>query len=368
MMTGICDVNRRIESAASVLTDGGPVLIVSGATGREMADVLIPAALASPQWTAWAVRYTSGLLCVALSSTRADELELPAMVRGNESSSKTPAFGVGVDAATDVGTGISATDRSRTARVLSDPQTRPEDLTRPGHVLPLRTAPRGVIEHQASAEAAVDLCEIVGLEPAALTATLLKDDGTLLQGEEIAAFARAHHVPTLEVHDIVHHRLHHGEGRGGRIRQTAKRIVDVNDRSMRVVDFEDELTGAHHTAFVGSVACETTPTVYIISECSHRDPLAPDCGCRQEFESHRARVAAEGGIIVYLRSHPWTAMQFSVQDYELAQGAVTAIVTDLGFASVMMSGRPDGQDRTSYCVSDLMPTAREPDYKTTALL
>ena len=189
-MTDVCDLKKRIQSATNALTTGAPVLIVSGADDQEVADVLIPAALASPRWTAWAVRYTSGLLCSAMRSTRADELELPAMVRGNGFSATTPAFGIGVDAAAGVGTGISATDRSRTARVLASPQTRPVDLTRPGHILPLRTAPRGVIEHRNSAEAAVDLCEIAGLPPVALTATLLSDDGTLLQGTELAAFAR----------------------------------------------------------------------------------------------------------------------------------------------------------------------------------
>lgn len=367
-MTDVCDPKQRIQSATNALTTGAPVLIVSGADDQEVADVLIPAALASPRWTAWAVRYTSGLLCAAMRSTRADDLELPAMVRGNGSSATTPAFGIGVDAAAGVGTGISATDRSRTARVLASPQTRPVDLTRPGHVLPLRTAPRGVIEHRNSAEAAVDLCEIAGLPPVALTATLLSDDGTLLQGTELAVFARVQRVPVVQLQDVVHYRLHHGDGYVGRVRQTATRIVDVPDRSMRVVDFDDELTGAHHTAFIGSTTPAAAPTVYIVFECSHRDPLVSDCGCRHEFETRRAHIAAEGGIIVYLRSNPRPANQYTVQGHELAQGSITSILTHLGFTKVMVCGWPGGQNPTSACALDLTPTVRNLGYKTAASL
>ncbi|MDV7351572.1 3,4-dihydroxy-2-butanone-4-phosphate synthase [Rhodococcus oxybenzonivorans] len=367
-MTDVCDVKKRIESATNALTTGRPALIVSGADDQEVADVLIPAALASPRWTAWAVRYTSGLLCAAMRSTRADELELPAMVRGNGSSTTTPAFGVGVDAVAGVGTGISATDRSRTARVLASPQTRPVDLTRPGHVLPLRTASRGVLERRNSAEAAVDLCEIAGLSPVALTATLLGDDGTLLQGTELAAFAQVHGVPVVQVQDVVHYRLHHGDGHVGRVRQTATRIVDVPDRCLRVVDFDDELTGAHHTAFLGSTTPAAAPTVYIVFECSHRDPLAPDCGCRREFETRRIRIAAEGGIIVYLRSNPRPANQYTVQGHELAQGSISSILTHLGFTTVIVSGWPGDQHPTSARALDLTPTVRNPAYKTAASL
>ncbi|MDV3125919.1 3,4-dihydroxy-2-butanone-4-phosphate synthase [Mycobacterium sp. 21AC1] len=347
-MVGLCDVEQTIDSAANALNAGRPVLIVRGGPGREAADILISAALASPRWTAWAVRYTSGLLCVTLRSTRADELDLPAMVRGNGFSEETPSFGVGVDAAAGIGTGISATDRAHTARVLASSQTGPEDLSRPGHILPLRTAPRGVIERRAGAEAAVDLCEIAGLPPAGLTATLLADGGDLLQGVELSAFARAECLPMVRVEDVVHHRLHHGDGRRGRVRQTATRIVDVPDRSMRVVDFTDELTGAEHTVFVGSLTRTVAPTAYIVSECPHRDPLSADCGCRQEFETRRARIADEGGVIVYLRSSRVPAEKYSVQEHELAQGCITAMLVHLGISGALVSGWPDGGELTDY--------------------
>ncbi|WP_081005366.1 3,4-dihydroxy-2-butanone-4-phosphate synthase [Rhodococcus rhodochrous] len=364
-----CGVNSTIETAVRALTAGRPVLVVGGETHREVAEVLIPAALATPKWTAWAVRYTSGLLCATLRSTRADELELPAMVRAIDASAGAPAFGVGVDAAVSVGTGISATDRAYTARVLANSDTRPEDLTRPGHVLPLRTAPRGVIERKDSGEASVDLCDIADLAPVGLTGTLLGDDGSLLQGAALSNFARIHRLPIVRIDDVVHHRLHHGGADGARVRQITTRVMDVPDRSMRVIDFEDTLTSAQHTVFIGSMTRAEAPTVYILAECPHRDPLSFRCRCQREFERHRTRIVAEGGIIIYLRSGRWPAAQYSVHEYELTQGCITAILIDLGLTSVAVSGWPsECPSRVSSCEIQLALAVQDPDFRAAASL
>lgn len=368
-MTSLAAAHPAIDTAIRSLTSGRAVLIVSGGEGSQRAEVLISAALATPKWTGWAVRYTSGLLCATLRATRADALELPEMVRAHDASPGAPAFGVGVDAADGVGTGISATDRAHTARVLASPQTRPADLTRPGHVLPLRTAPRGVIEHQGSAEASVDLCEIAGLAPVGLTGTLLGDDGRLQQGAELSTFARTHRLPIVRIEDVVHYRLHHGNAHSGRVRQTAARLIDVPNRFIRAIDFEDELTGAQHTVLDSSRARGVIPRVYVLAECPHRDPLASACGCRPEFERLRATITSNGGIIIYTRAGQRPAAQYSVHGYELAQGCITAILTHLGFSSVVVSGWPsDGQYPAPSRPLHLTLPAREPDFKAAASL
>lgn len=126
-------------------------------------NVVLPAALADPSWTAWTVRYTSGLICAPMPGARADELELPPMVRNADLFSM--AYTVSVDAAEGIGTGISARDRTTTAWVLADPEATPACLRRPGHVLPVRARPGGVLERAGHTEAAVDLCRLAGLPP-----------------------------------------------------------------------------------------------------------------------------------------------------------------------------------------------------------
>ncbi|WP_063130972.1 3,4-dihydroxy-2-butanone-4-phosphate synthase [Nocardia fusca] len=322
----LCNALCSVEFAAETINAGRAILIVNGNHGQEVAEILIPAALAEPLSVSWAVRHTSGFLCAAMRSTRADELNLPDMVRPSSSSADAPRFGVGVDAAVGIGTGISATDRAHTARLLADELTRPDDLVRPGHILPLRIASAGVLERRATAEASVDLCEIAGLPPIAMVATLLADDGDLLQGAALAAFVRHHDLVSIHVDDVLNHRLHHH----GRVVRVSTRLAEVSAEAMSVVDFADKLTGAQHTIFVGSPVDADPSAVHVITECSHRDPREPACECRQQFEACRSLVAAEGGVIIYLRPNPVAGSRYTVDDRELLRGCITAMLSHLG--------------------------------------
>ncbi|MCX0269147.1 3,4-dihydroxy-2-butanone-4-phosphate synthase [Nocardia zapadnayensis] len=332
-----------VEPAAHELAFGRPVLIVEGPAGRERADVVIAGGLAQARWTAWAIRYTSGFLCAAMRAGRADELDLPAMVRSGPRDPHTPVYGVGVDAATGIGTGISAIDRARTARVLAHSTTRPADLCRPGHVLPIRTSERGVLARRGNSEAAVDLCEIAGLAPVALMATVLGSDGRLLQGAALSTFARRHRVPVLRVDDVLRHRVHHGYGRSGRVRAVTERAVVIAGKSTRMVDFADGLTGALHTALIGaSGPPRSTAPVYVIVECRHDDPLFGPSEWRERMDDYRIRVATHGGTLIYLRNDPDGRHTYAVADHELARGAVTAVLRQLDLADVHIVGWPDG--------------------------
>lgn len=359
MNTEVCAATRRIEAASLTLMAGKPVLIVSGTGSSQSASVAISASLASTRWTAWAVRHTSGLLCAAVPSSRADELELPAMVRGKDDGSGTPAFAIGVDAAEGIGTGISATDRTRTVRVIADPRSRPEDLTRPGHVLPLRTAPRGAIEQDTAAEAAVDLCAIALLEPVALTATLVNDDGTLTRSAALENFTRDHRVPLVHVRDVVHHRVHHGDGRVGRVREVASQDIDVPEGTLRVSEFKDEVTDATHFAYFGGGSATGNPKVYVIVECAHRDPLALGCACQQVLETRRAQVAGTDGVVIYVRPDPWPSRRYAVPEKELTQGAITSILTTLGVAGANVNVWPGNQGWLPSCGQDVSPRVRD---------
>jgi 3,4-dihydroxy 2-butanone 4-phosphate synthase/GTP cyclohydrolase II len=314
-----------------------------------VADVVLAAAHATPHWTAWLVRFTSGLVCAALPARRAAELDLPTMARDDDSDVDAPTFAVAVDAASGIGTGISAIDRARTARVLASDSSRPSDLVRPGHLLPVKVAGSGVLKRRGSAEAAVDLCDIAGLSPVGLTAVLLGDDGELLQEPELSAFAQKHHLPMVHIDSVVHHRLFHGDGRRKRVMLVQNRLERPGVR-IRAVDFEDQLTGARHTVFIGTSAPAVDSLVYVVTECVHRDPLrASRCGCRVEFDRCRERIAAHGGVIVYLRPPITSAPRFSVPQPELVTGCITAMLVELGFTTVTLADFARSMQMTSLC-------------------
>lgn len=363
-----CVSRLAIDRAVAALRAGTPVVIASGADDQVVADVVIAAAHATPQWTAWLVRFTSGLICAAMPARRADELDLPAMPHDDDSDVAAPAFAVAVDAASGIGTGISATDRARTARVLASDSSRPSDLVRPGHVLPVKVACCGVLKRPGSAEATVDLCEIAGLPPVGLTAALLGEDGELLQEPAVSAFAQHHRLPMMHIDTVVHHRLFHGDGRRKRVVLVQNRLDQLGGRSLRAVDFEDQLTGARHTVFVGAAVPDIDPPVYVLNECVHGDPLlASGCECRVDFQRCHDRIAEHGGILVYLRPPITSAPRFSVPQTELLAGSVTAMLIELGYTAVTLADRRQHAYLTSRC--DLVvsgPPAASPSCRLSA--
>ncbi|AXK74280.1 MULTISPECIES: 3,4-dihydroxy-2-butanone-4-phosphate synthase [Mycobacteriaceae] len=340
--------SQSVVSAAGDLALGRPVLLSHGRPGEELTDVVLAGALATPAWTAWAIRHTSGFLCAAMRSSHADALGLPPMVPTTSQSPKVPRFAVGVDAAVGIGTGISAADRAHTGRVLADPETRAEDLVRPGHVMPIRAAEHGVLQRRAAAEAAIDLCGSSGLVPLALTATLLDEhSGRPLRGDESVAFAREHGITLVTVEDIVVHLIHHGRGTSGRVHRITPSGRQIRSRSTRVIDFDDELTGARHTVMVGPLPARRVPSVYVVGECTHRDPFGPRCDCQPVFDGYRERVESTGGMLVHLRTGQ-SDRTAAVADDEMAQGCITAAMRHFGLEKAHIVGWP-GDGVTGAC-------------------
>ncbi|MFC3242553.1 3,4-dihydroxy-2-butanone-4-phosphate synthase [Gordonia humi] len=151
---------------------------------------------------------------------------------------------------------------------LPPPGTRPDDLTRPGHVVPVRAADRGVLQCRGTAEAAVDLCAIAGLASVAITATLTSDAGNLLQGTELAAFADEHHVEMVTVDDLADYVVHHGTGGGGRVCRLTEQSVRISVNGPFLIDFLDDVTGAIHSALTGPLEPGRTPTVHVTTACA----------------------------------------------------------------------------------------------------
>lgn len=191
-----------IEEAVQAIAAGRPVLAVDNEDRENEGDIIFAAQSATPALMGWTIRYSSGVICVPLSGERADALNLPPMVEVNQDAKGT-AYTVSCDAATGVSTGISATDRALTARVLADPQSEPASVTRPGHIFPLRAVDGGVRERPGHTEAAVDLCRLAGLEPVAVIAEVVYDDGEMMRLDGLRAFAAEHGCPLISIQDLV---------------------------------------------------------------------------------------------------------------------------------------------------------------------
>ncbi|WP_426999139.1 3,4-dihydroxy-2-butanone-4-phosphate synthase [Pseudarthrobacter sp. N5] len=181
---------------------GRPVLVVDNEDRENEGDIIFAAQHATPALMGWTIRYSSGVICVPLDGGRADALALPPMVAVNQDAKGT-AYTVSCDAAFGVSTGISATDRALTARVLADPGSRPAALTRPGHIFPLRAVNGGVRERPGHTEAAVDLCRLAGLEPVGVIAELVYDDGEMMRLDGLRRFAAEHGCPLISIEDLV---------------------------------------------------------------------------------------------------------------------------------------------------------------------
>lgn len=192
-----------IPDAVAALRAGEPVIVVDDENRENEGDVILAAELASTRWIAWTVRISSGFICAPMDSEIADRLHLPPMVERNEDPRGT-AYTVTVDAADCVGTGISATDRAHTLRVLADPDATPNRLTRPGHVLPLRAVAGGVRERAGHTEAAVELMRLADLHPVAAICEVVGDDGEMMRLPALLELGARESVPVITIEQLVH--------------------------------------------------------------------------------------------------------------------------------------------------------------------
>jgi 3,4-dihydroxy 2-butanone 4-phosphate synthase/GTP cyclohydrolase II len=190
-----------IAAAVATLHLGRPVIVVDDERRENEGDIIMAAEHATPEWLAWIIRVSSGFVCAPMTNERADALALPLMTEDNKDSLRT-AYTISVDAAGQSSTGISATDRARTLRVLADPSSGPSDLIRPGHILPLRAVDGGVLQRPGHTEAAVDLLKLAGLSPVGVIAEVVADDGEMMRLPELLRFGRDNGLPVVSIDQL----------------------------------------------------------------------------------------------------------------------------------------------------------------------
>src|SRR6266508_1969946 len=196
-----------IEQAVADIAAGKPVIVVDDADRENEGDLIFAAEKATPQLLTFMIRYSSGYICAPLSADLCDRLDLPPMYHTNQDRTGT-AYTVTVDAREGVSTGISAADRARTMRVLADPASTAQDLTRPGHVLPLRAKAGGVLRRPGHTEAAIDLASMAGLRPVGVLCEIVNDYGTMKRRPDLEEFAAEHDLALITIADLVDYSRH----------------------------------------------------------------------------------------------------------------------------------------------------------------
>jgi 3,4-dihydroxy 2-butanone 4-phosphate synthase / GTP cyclohydrolase II len=200
-----------VESAVADVAAGRMIIVTDDERRENEGDLIIAASKATPEAIGMMIRHGSGIVCVATTSDVLGRLQLGPMVASNRDRHRTD-FAISVDAAHGVTTGISAADRTLTIRIIGQPDARPEELVRPGHVFPLRARPGGVLERPGHTEAAVDLAILAGLHPSGVLCELMNDDGTVARMDSIVDFKRRFGLRLISITDLVRYRIDSGCG------------------------------------------------------------------------------------------------------------------------------------------------------------
>ncbi|EKM22392.1 3,4-dihydroxy-2-butanone-4-phosphate synthase [Vibrio harveyi] len=199
------DPITRVENALIALKEGRGVLLLDDEDRENEGDIIYSVEHLTNEQMALMIRECSGIVCLCLTDAQADKLELPPMVVNNNSANQT-AFTVSIEAKHGVTTGVSAADRVTTIKTAANPNAKPDDLARPGHVFPLRARPGGVITRRGHTEGTIDLMQMAGLQPAGVLCEVTNPDGTMAKTPEIVAFGRLHNMPVLTIEDMVAYR------------------------------------------------------------------------------------------------------------------------------------------------------------------
>ncbi|OQQ02837.1 3,4-dihydroxy-2-butanone-4-phosphate synthase [Vibrio campbellii] len=199
------DPITRVENALIALKEGRGVLLLDDEDRENEGDIIYSVEHLTNEQMALMIRECSGIVCLCLTDAQADKLELPPMVVNNNSANQT-AFTVSIEAKQGVTTGVSAADRVTTIKTAANPNAKPDDLARPGHVFPLRARPGGVMTRRGHTEGTIDLMQMAGLQPAGVLCEVTNPDGTMAKTPEIVAFGRLHNMPVLTIEDMVAYR------------------------------------------------------------------------------------------------------------------------------------------------------------------
>jgi 3,4-dihydroxy 2-butanone 4-phosphate synthase/GTP cyclohydrolase II len=288
-----------IDLAVDEFRAGKIVIVVDDEDRENEGDFVLAAEKTTPELINFLTREGRGVLCVPITTERAHELGLEAMVDANTSLHGT-SFTVTVDYVHGTTTGVSAGDRAATVRALSDPKTKPSDLARPGHIFPLRAAEGGVLRRAGHTEAAIDLCRLAGLPPTAVLCEILNEDGTMARVPQLIHLARKFGMKLISVRSLIEYRMQ----REKLVHRVVSTKLPSKYGNFQIHLYRSETDNKEHIALVkGEITPDVPTLVRVHSECLTGDIFGSlRCDCNEQLVAAMQMVEKEArGVVLYMR-------------------------------------------------------------------